>query len=370
MSKKPQLSFADRMTQILNESAVNLAIAIGYRTGIFDRMQSMPTPCSAAAIADACGLDHRYVREWLCIVGTAGIVDMSDNGRGEACYFLPPDHAALLARSAGPNNLAMYAQEIPLLTTCALEPVIQGFTTGQGVSYDHYPQFQAFMTGLSDAKMQRVLIDEFLPSIDSGRLIEVLRQGIRVCDLGCGEGVAVVLMAGAFPASRFTGIDIDPTALSVAKAKAADQGLSNIDFQTLDAAEAARTPNLANAFDYITAFDSIHDQTRPLQALQGIYHMLSPGGLFSMIDIAAHTNVLDNRDHPLAPFLYTVSLMHCMPVGKVDNGAGLGMMWGREQALDMLRHAGFDAAEAMEMPNDVFNLHFCCRKSDIQPEER
>ncbi len=95
------------------------------------------------------------------------------------------------------------------------------------------------------------------------------------------------------------------------------------------------------SFDYVIAFDAIHDQSRPLEALQSVHHMLADGGMFSMVDIAAHTRHRDNKNHPMGPFLYTVSLMHCLPVGLVNGGAGLGMMWGRELATDMLHRAGF-----------------------------
>lgn len=81
-----------------------------------------------------------------------------------------------------------------------------------------------------------------------------------------------------------------------------------------------------------------------------------------MVDIAAESRLSGNKDHPLGPFLYTVSLMHCMPVGMVNGGRGLGMMWGREKAAEMLGLAGFEDIQILEMPDDPFNLHFYCRK--------
>jgi len=90
--------------------------------------------------------------------------------------------------------------------------------------------------------------------------------------------------------------------------------------------------------------------------------MTAPRGLFSMVDIKAGSRHRDNLDHPLGPFLYTVSLMHCMPVGLNDQGRGLGMMWGRQKALALLKQAGFERTEVLEIPNDGFNLHFLCRK--------
>jgi hypothetical protein len=119
---------------------------------------------------------------------------------------------------------------------------------------------------------------------------------------------------------------------------------------------------MAERFDYITAFDAIHDQTHPFEAAVGICHMLRPGGTFSMVDIAAETDLAGNMDHPMAPFLYTVSLMHCMPVGLYNGGSGLGMMWGRQAAEKLLEKAGFRKIQVLEIPDDPFNLHFFCRK--------
>jgi SAM-dependent methyltransferase len=170
-------------------------------------------------------------------------------------------------------------------------------------------------------------------------------------------------MAEAFPRSRFWGIDLDRGALDEAEKLATGKGLANVRFVALDVARIIDQPEMEARFDYITAFDAIHDQTHPMEALRGALFMLKPGGLFSMIDIAAHSAHRDNLHHPMAPFLYTVSLMHCMPVGLADEGAGLGMMWGREKAVEMLREVGFSGISVEEIPDDPFNLHFQARKA-------
>jgi 2-polyprenyl-3-methyl-5-hydroxy-6-metoxy-1,4-benzoquinol methylase len=356
-------SFSDRMIDILNFGALNLAMAIGYRTHLFDVMDALDTPQTAEVIADRAGLSRRYVREWLGVMVTGGVVALSRGEDGETRFFLPGDHGDLITRRSGDSNLGVYTQEMPLLTMCAMESVIRGFTTGEGVTYDQYPKFQAFMSELANAKHRQVLLDKFLPSIDDGRLVERLRTGIRVCDLGCAEGVALILMASAFPQSRFVGIDISKEAIEVAQQTAKRRRIDNIDFITMDAASLDDNTAFAASFDYVTAFDAIHDQTRPLDVLRGIHNILTPGGIFSMVDIAARTDLADNMAHPMGPFLYTVSLMHCMPVGLVDGGPGLGMMWGRERAVEMLNEAGFQHVEVIEIPDDPFNLHFFSRKA-------
>jgi SAM-dependent methyltransferase len=356
-------TFSERMIKILNYGALNLALAIGYRTGLLDTMDLFEMPQTAESISEKSGLNPRYIKEWLGILVTGDIVELSRTPEGENRYFLPKHCGDLLARRAGNANLGVYTQEMPLLAASAMDAVLLGFKTGAGVTYDHYPEFQRFMSQLADAKHRQVLVDRFLPSVDDGRLVGRLQSGIRVCDLGCAEGVALMLMARAFPRSRFVGIDISQDAIQKARQETRRQQISNLDFAVLDAAALQDNLEFKESFDYVTAFDAIHDQTRPLDALQGIYQILAPDGLFSMVDIAAQSNLADNLAHPMGPFLYTVSLMHCMPVGLVDGGTGLGMMWGREKAVDMLEKAGFQKVQVLEMPDDPFNYHFFCRKS-------
>jgi SAM-dependent methyltransferase len=353
--------FSDQLVTILNHGALNLAISIGYRAGIFDIMDTLDAPCGLAQLSTLCGVSDRYLKEWLGIMVCGDIIELHVGTEGEELYYLPRQHGDLLCRRAGSNNLGVYAQEMPLLTNCALEALMADLKHGAGISYDHYPRFQSFMAQLADAKHREVLVDRFLPSVDQGRLVELLKAGIRVCDLGCGTGLAVGLMAAAFPASQFVGLDLDPDAVATGRLAADAAGLSNASFACVDVASPEATTAYRHHFDYVTAFDAIHDQTRPQEALQNVLAMLVPEGAFSMIDIAAHSSLAGNRDHPMGAFLYAVSLMHCLPVGLVDGGAGLGMMWGRQKAVALLKEAGFGQIGVEAIPNDPFNLHFYCR---------
>ncbi len=390
------------MSDILNYGALNLAMAIGYKKQLFDVMENLGGMATAAEIADSAGVNLRYVQEWLGVMATGGIVEIeTDNDGGvdpvsapeqrdaphrtdarEARYHLPQAHAAFLTRRSGSSNLGVYTQEIPLLTQCAMSAVEKGFDTGEGAPFSVYPQFQSFMSELSNAKHREVLVEKFLPGVDNGKLIQRLEVGIRVCDLGCGEGVALNLMAKRFPKSEFVGIDNHAEAIETAKREAAEKGqmgsehdlgphhndggrgLKNITYRVADAATLMKNPSYAGQFDFIMAFDAIHDQIRPLAALKSVKHMLAEGGIFSMVDIDAGSCHSDNMDHPMGPFLYTVSLMHCMPVGlgaSDENGMGLGMMWGRQQAVALLKEAGFAEIETLEMAHDPFNVHYQCR---------
>lgn len=363
-SQKKHQMFSKKLTDILNYGALNLAMGIGYRLALFDAMDDFEIPASSSAIAEKTGLHERYITEWLGVMVCGGIVDLGKNEQGDDVFYLPKEHADLITKRSGASNLGVYTQEIPLLTSSVMENVLEGFKAGNGVEYEKYAEFQRFMTQLANAKHSQVLVQTFLPSVKNGLLVEKLKSGIRVCDLGCGEGVALMLMAEAFPKSQFIGIDISGEATQLAKRTAQERSISNVRFLQLDAASLADYPEWKNTFDYVTAFDAIHDQTRPLEALKGSYAILKPGGEFSMVDIAASSDLAENVFHPMGAFLYTVSLMHCMPVGLVNGGAGLGMMWGQQKALKMLEEAGFQNVEVLNIPHDSFNLHFFAQKLD------
>ena len=322
MNDKMEL-FAQRMTETLNLGALNLALGMGYRLGLFEALAEANAPIGCVELADRAGVSARYLREWLGVMACGRVVELDRDQDGQETYLLPPEHAAYLIRGSE-LNLGVYTQETPLLTVCAQEDVLERFRDGGGVNYDRYRPFRAFMAQLADAKHRDTLIRTFLPSVDGGALVERLERGIEVCDLGCGSGLAARLMARAFPNSRFIGLDFDPDEIAAAERLARKDELANLSYRVQDAAAVTGLPDYAQRFDYITAFDAIHDQTRPAEALAGVRSMLKPGGLFSMIDIAAGSDQADNIDHPMGSFLYLVSLMHCLPVGLNDQGAGPG----------------------------------------------
>lgn len=358
MSVKAE-KFSKKMCDILNYGALNLAMGVGYEAGLFEALSRMEGSASCADIAEKAGVSERYLREWLGVMVCGEIVEAHTDEQGGELFKLPEEFVSFLCLAGGNSNLGVYAQEIPLLTDCAREGVLEGMKSGAGIPYERYPRFYSFMEQLADAKHRDVLMQTFLPSVLDGEIVRRMEKGISVCDIGCAEGVALEVMAQAFPASQFCGTDISEKSLKNACERVAGLGLENIIFRIEDA---AGDDFEAEQFDYITAFDSIHDQTRPFEALQNIYKMLKTGGIFSMVDIKADTAIAGNMGHPMGAFLYTVSLMHCMPVGLVDGGAGLGMMWGREKAVSMCREAGFSRVEVNDIPEDGFNSHYLCFK--------
>jgi SAM-dependent methyltransferase len=344
--------FAERMTTVLNHAALGLMTSVGHRTGLFDVMRGL-APVTSAELARQAGLDERYVREWLGAMTTAGVVE---HDPAERTFVLPPEHAAALTRAARPGNLATTFQWIPLLGSVE-DAIVRCFAHGGGVPYEAYGRFHAVMAEESDQTVVAGLLEHIVPLVPGlpGRLA----RGIDVLDVGCGSGRALILLARAFPNSRFTGVDASQRAIEIARDEARAQGLSNLRFEARDAA----LLGASDAFDWITAFDSIHDQARPAEVLAGIAAALRPDGGFLMQDIAGTSAVHEDAAHPLATFLYTVSCLHCMTVSLASGGAGLGAMWGERTARRMLADAGFGEVEVKTLPHDPINLYYVSRKA-------
>ena len=313
-------AFAHYALDIGNHGMLALLISVGHQLGLWDTLAVL-APSSSAQIADAAGLDERYVREWLAGTVTGRLVDYDPASR---TYHLPPEHAASLTRAAGGGNLAVLMPFIAQYGTIE-QRLIECFRHGGGVPYDAAPQLQHLQAELSNPLYQGLLVDTMLPLVTG--LTERLLSGAEVLDIGCGRGRALNLMAQAFPASRFTGYDFQPGGIGAARAEAQDLGLTNVEYAVRD----AMTLDQHNDYDLITTFDVIHDLAQPVDVLRAIRRALKQEGVYFMIDIAASSELGDNLDHPLATALYTVSLFHCMTVSLAQGGAGLGTMWGEQR---------------------------------------
>lgn len=348
-------AFAGRLLSALNEGALCTMLSIGHRTGLLDTLAKLP-PATSGAIAEAAGLNERYVREWLGALTTAGVTTYDPHTRE---YALPAEHAAFLTRPAGSDNIAVFAQYIPLLGTVEDE-VVECFHKGGGVPYEKFPRFHEVMAEDSGSTVLSSLLEHIIPLVPG--LHEQLTHGIDVLDVGCGRGRALNLLAQTYPNSRFTGYDLSVEAVNFARQEAEDLGNHNVIFVARDLSS-FDIDAVPAQFDFITTFDAVHDQARPQAVLKGIHKALKPDGVYLMQDIHSHSDVSKNLEHPVGTLLYTVSTMHCMTVSLAQGGEGLGTMWGREKAIEYLNRTGFASIKVQQLPHDFQNDYYVIRKT-------
>lgn len=344
-------AFAERMLSGLNGTAVTFLLSVAHRTGLLEILAALP-PSTSEDIARAAGLQERYVRE--CLAGlTVGKVVEYDPAA--ATFRLPPEHAACLTRAAGPDNLALFAQLLPLMGTVEDE-LVDCFRNGGGVPYSSYRRFPRVMAETSAPLFDRFLVDRMIPLVPG--LKERLEEGIPAADVGTGAGHAVNVLARAFPRSRFVGYDFSDDGIALGAAEAEAWGLQNTRFEARDVANLGEQ----EAFELVTAFDAIHDQAKPRAVLKSIHEALRPGGIFLMMDEGASSRLEENIDGPIAPLLYTFSTFHCMTVSLAYGGEGLGTCWGKQKALELLAEAGFVDVDVQTMEGDIEHYYYGARK--------
>src|SRR5690606_37956801 len=320
---------ADKLIGMLNGGAMMLMLSIGHRTGLLDALED-GQPVTSPELAQKAELSERYVREWLGAMVTGGIITYDPATQR---YALPAEHAAWLTRSATPQCFAATTQWFSVLGSVEDE-VVDAFRHGKGVPYSSYPRFAEVMAEESNQTTVAGLDEHIIPMVPGLR--EKLERGINVVDVGCGCGWAMIHLAERYPNSHFTGLDLLDTQIASATVMAERKGLTNITFRALD----VTNWNEIEAYDVVFTFDAMHDQARPDLVLANIARALKPDGVYVMQDIKASSNVDGNTEHPMAPFIYTISCMHCMSVSLANGGMGLGAAWGRQLAERMLAEAG------------------------------
>ena len=345
-------AFEERLVSALNEAGMLMVLSLGHRLGLLSALQDGRSVTSRE-LATENQLNERYVREWLGALTAARILTMDPES---SQYQLPAAHASLLT-NAGEANMAVFAQYLPMMGQVE-EDILHCFRNGGGVPYERFPRFHDIMAEDSAQTVLSALFDHILPL--APELPERLEAGIRVLDIGCGSGKALMMMAERYPKSVFIGYDLSEQAVSRARHQAQSRQLKNLNFEIRDLSDFDRTAPKAE-LDLITSFDAIHDQAKPMNVLKGIRRALKDDGIYLAQDIHAHSHHHENTGHPIGAFLYALSIHHCMTVSLAQDGDGLGTMWGRETAVEYMQQAGFRTVQVERLAHDIQNDYFVCR---------
>jgi hypothetical protein len=229
-------AFAGKFINALNNGALCLMTSIGHRTGLFDAMSKLP-PATSVEIATRSGLNERYVREWLGAMVTSGVVEVDPATNR---FSLPAEHAAFLTRAAGADNIAVFAQYIPVLAGVE-DDIVECFRKGGGVPYEKYPRFHEVMAEDSGQSALSSLESDILSLVPG--LTDRLAGGIRVLDVGCGRGLIINRLAELYPKSRFTGMDLSEEAIGYARSQISQKNLRNIEFVAADLSDFDKSRN-------------------------------------------------------------------------------------------------------------------------------
>ncbi|MDA0185213.1 methyltransferase domain-containing protein [Solirubrobacter phytolaccae] len=321
-------------------AALNVAlVTLGDELGFY-RAMADGEPVTPAELAARTGTLERYVREWLNTQAASGFVEYAD---GE--YSLPPEHALVLADETSPFLMTGSFQAANGVVGIR-EALAERFVDGQGVGWHehHHALWHGTERGFAVAYRTH-LISEWLPALDG--VVDKLERGALVADVGCGHGASTILLAQAFPASRFVGIDYHVESIAVARRRAEQAGVADrVTFEVAGAADYTGA-----SFDVIAFFDAFHDLGDPLAAARHARAALAPDGTCVLVEPFAGDTVEENLN-PIGRLYYGFSTMCCTPGSLSQPGrAGLGTQAGEAAIATVLRDAGFETVRrAAETP--------------------
>jgi 2-polyprenyl-3-methyl-5-hydroxy-6-metoxy-1,4-benzoquinol methylase len=336
--------FGGRMVGVVDGAMLALSISVGHRLGLYDALAGLD-PATSDEIAERTGLQERYLREWLAAQLAGGIVE---HDPAAETWWLPREHTFVLTRAAGANNLGILAGGVARFGEVE-DDVVKVFREGGGVPWSRLTRIQEWQPELSYAVFAD--IDEVLGLVPG--LVDRLREGIDVLDVGCGTGHAAVRVADAYPSSRILGVDQGANQIAAASGEATRLRLTNTTFEVRDASDLAPA-----SADLVLAFDVVHDLAHPYETLRAIHDALRPGGALLMAELALSSRPDENAGHPFAAALYTVSLFHCMTASLSEGGEGLGLAWGEDNIRAALATAGFTRVQKASLEGDPLNAYY------------
>jgi SAM-dependent methyltransferase len=317
---------------------------IGEKLGLYKAM-AHADPLTSQEIAERAGVAERSVREWLRNQAAGGYVTYdADSDR----YTLPDEHALALADEDSPFYI-LGAYELIASLFSDEDEIREAFRTGGGMGWhEHDHRLFGGTERFFRPGYRGHLVGEWLPALTGVQ--EKLELGATVADVGCGHGASTIIMAEAFPNSRFHGFDYHPESIARAREAAEDAGLA--DRITFEVASAKDYPG--SGYDLVCVFDCLHDMGDPVGAAAHVRETLSPTGTWMIVEPFANDRVEDNLN-PVGRVFYGASTVICTPASlDQEVGLALGAQAGEARLADVIRQGGFtDVRRATETP---FNL--------------
>ena len=328
MDNEKLQQFMGKILSDFGGAASSVLAYVGDKLGLYKSMSDFGKPITSQELANLTSTSEHYVREWLANQAADGyLVYDADSQR----YTLPLEHAQALVNENSPVYIAGGFQI--MMSFFRDEPkLLEAFKTGKGIAWgDHdkdlYEGTERFFRPGYNAN----LVSSWIPALDNGKLEQRLKHegGLKVADIGCGYGSSTILMAKAYPNSKFYGFDNRPASIEYARKKAKEEGLDEdrIQFQVASSTNFQLPKQDAEGYDLIAFFDCLHDMEDPQGAAAHALKRLKPDGITMIVEPYANDKLEDNLNL-IGHMFYAGSTIVCVPTSLSQNGPALGAQAG------------------------------------------
>jgi SAM-dependent methyltransferase len=340
----------EKLHDLLSKMVVELGAAvtaplviIGDKLGLYRTLAS-EGPLASDELALRTQTNERYVREWLAAQAASGYVEYDSSSKR---FFMTPEQVAVFADEQSP--VLMTGGFYSLISTFHDEPrLAEAFKSGAGLAWgDHNNCLFCGVAKFFRPSYQAHLVQEWIPAL--GGVDARLREGVKVADVGCGFGISTIVMAKAYPNSRFYGFDIHPDSIAEAQSLLKRENLTNVEFAVASAKDFP-----GDGYGFITFFDCLHDMGDPGGASRHVYSRLGEDGTWMIVEPFAHDRLEENLN-PVGRLYYAYSTQVCTPTSlSQEVGAALGAQAGEVRLRSMIEPAGFGTVRrATETPFNI-----------------
>jgi 2-polyprenyl-3-methyl-5-hydroxy-6-metoxy-1,4-benzoquinol methylase len=350
-------AFVERIAMATIGAFELTTIELGNRLGLYAAMADGPV--TPPELAKRAGIDGRYAREWLEQQATAGFVAIDADPTGGTAgdpdarvFSLPVAHQVCLLDPdslASASPLASFAAACPTL----LPELVEIYRTGEGISFGGYGADVRRAQELANRpQFTNLLASTWLPAMPD--VVRQLEAGATVADVACGCGWSSIAIARAFPNVTVHGFDLDEASIADATANAEAAGVADrVRFEVRDAADAAE-----GTYELVCCFEALHDMAHPVAALAAMRRMAADGGTVFVVDERAADGLTADDPDPMQRLLYAASVLHCLPVGRSQEGsAETGTVLRTSTFERYASDAGFAGVEVLPLEHDMFRFY-------------
>jgi SAM-dependent methyltransferase len=349
-------AFIERLLESVRGSFDIFSAYIGVKLGLYESLAEAG-PSTSAELASRTGTHERYIREWLEQQAVTGILDVDDEKAAATArrFRLPEAHVEVLVDRESLNYLA----PLPQLLVGAVSPLrhlLEAYRKGGGVPYaDYGDDMVRGQEGINRTMFLQELGKVWLPAISDVHQRLESDPPARVADVGCGTGWSAIGIAQSYPKVQVDGFDLDEASVEIARANEREAGLSDrVQFHVRDAAD----PQLAGRYDLVTAFECVHDMSRPVDGLKAMRSLAGDDGTVLVVDERVGEEFSTTTENDIDRMMYGWSILHCLPVGKADEpSAETGTVMRPPVLRRYAEEAGFKGVEILPIENLFFRFY-------------
>jgi 2-polyprenyl-3-methyl-5-hydroxy-6-metoxy-1,4-benzoquinol methylase len=327
-------------------------VELGVRLGLYDSL-ARHGPMTADELATSADIVTRYALEWLEQQAVAGVLEVDNvaDGPRERRFTLPNAHAHVLIDGDSDACMRSCAAVVPWLAK-AVDLMTAEFRIGDGAVFAEFG-LHDIQAAFTRPVFRHHLVQSWLPAVTDVHARLVAGEQVRIADFGCGEGLASVAIAQAFPNARIDGFDLDDASIAAATANAASAGLGErVTFRVCDVSGTGIT----ESFDLVLMIEVLHDLPDPVGALRTARRAAGTDGAVLIVDERTEDE-FGPRGSAMERFFYAFSTLHCLSVSMKNGGAGTGTVIRADTVRRLASEAGFAHIEALDVDHPQFRLY-------------